>query len=184
MLLKSSDTDFNSSVAVLIPEITVANELMESCTERIIAPMSSSRSISFFAFSPIFVCSCSSSVFPWAIVRNWFSSDFTTQNTTPKITTLTALTSTTAINVLIIPFFNISNTSTCHKTMTSINANIGFKAFPQATFLLSCSIIIRIPPCSSKLYIFYHIFHACGIRISYFQIFFDYFPEILYNAIV
>ena len=27
--------------------------------------------------------------------------------------------------------------------MTSINANIGFKAFPQATLLLSCSIIIR-----------------------------------------
>ena len=116
---------------------------MESCTERIIAPMSSSRSISFFAFSPIFVCSCSSSAFPWAMVRNWFSSDFTTQNTIPKITTLTALTSTTAINVLMIPFFNSSNTSTCHKTMTSINANIGFKAFPQATFLLSCSIIIR-----------------------------------------
>ena len=64
-------------------------------------------------------------------------------HTIPKITTLTALTSTTAINVLMIPFFNISNTSTCHKTMTSNNANIGFKAFPQATLLLSCSIIIR-----------------------------------------
>ena len=110
--LKSEDTDFSSSVAPIIPLITVAKDRIELYTERRISPISSSRSIIFFAFSSTFVVLCLSVTLPCTIIKNCVSIDFTTKKTTPKIATLTAMIRIAATSVLMNPLLRSSNTAT------------------------------------------------------------------------